>query len=416
MKTLRSVCILFVICVMACGRVSAQWETIFNDTTTELNDIRPFNEDTVLACGNSRDINHPPLIFKSFDTGATWEIDSPAIEGETPLGIFPADDSTIYFGLKNALFKTQDFCGIYEWLYAPFLELIYSAYFIDKNTGVLASWPISITHDGGLTFVYPDSSFIAYRIYFINDSTMYISGHTYSQDYSKIVRSADFGETMDTVYTYTFESIFYGWENQLCFLNEREAYMCRGHEIYHTTDGFETVTLMHSNDSLIFDNLNFLNGRLYFSASDDEYPDNDSMFIGFIDTISKLEIIELRTGAFKETIRKIYFQNDTLGYAVSYKGRIFRNKNVGADYTSMSEHDPETNEMCIYPNPVGNILSVKTKDKATELFLIDIHGRSLPVDITEEEGIYKIDLSEISQGVYLLKSIRTKETVKIIRL
>lgn len=421
MKTLRSVCISFLIAIMICGKVSAQWEQVFNDTTLWLNAVRSFHGDTVLACGLAPE-EYVGIVVKSFDGGESWDIDSLTYPGETSglsvLGIFPADDTTVFFGVKDGLFKTPDFCGDYEYFNGGLLELIYSAYFSDKNNGILASWPLSVTHDGGLSFIFPDSTFIASHIFYINDTLLYIAGYTadpIEDDVYKIVKTSDFGENLDLVYI--MESYLKVKEDQLYFVNELEAYLGIDHDIYHTTDAFQTVNLWHTNDTLIFDNLNFLNGRLYFSAADDDYPDNDSMFIGFIDTLTNIETFEFRSVASSDIIDKLYFDYDTLAYAVSGKGKIFRNRNIGADYTDITQPLPPTYRVEIYPNPANNILTVKTKERGTEFIITDIYGRILPLKIKEEgNGMYAIDLSDTAPGVYLLKNTETQSAVKFIKL
>jgi hypothetical protein len=63
----------------------------------------------------------------------------------------------------------------------------------------------------------------------------------------------------------------------------------------------------------------------------------------------------------------------------------------------------------IYPNPATNILNIETSP-ATDISILDVSGRIVPVKINSENGLYSVDISHLPQGLYLVKTIDNQGT------
>jgi len=79
-------------------------------------------------------------------------------------------------------------------------------------------------------------------------------------------------------------------------------------------------------------------------------------------------------------------------------------------------------EVSLYPNPVKNELFINLKSiNPVQIELFSLSGQSIPIDknmqVLHEETIYKINMSNLIDGVYLLKvmSEKTLKTFKIIK-
>lgn len=90
---------------------------------------------------------------------------------------------------------------------------------------------------------------------------------------------------------------------------------------------------------------------------------------------------------------------------------------VATNANLLSNPDFETNNSIqIYQNPTNNGLSIKTTKPFSQIQLVDVQGRSV-ISVSKNSNDIEIDLSTISNGIYLVKIISENkiETRKIIK-
>ena len=56
----------------------------------------------------------------------------------------------------------------------------------------------------------------------------------------------------------------------------------------------------------------------------------------------------------------------------------------------------------LFPNPARNQITLETKEPIKNIFITDLNGKSIPVDVDESNGQYLIDLSGLESGIYLV--------------
>jgi hypothetical protein len=82
------------------------------------------------------------------------------------------------------------------------------------------------------------------------------------------------------------------------------------------------------------------------------------------------------------------------------------------DFTLGIEEVKEEFKTELYPNPAGEFINLRFSDSAShEVELIDLMGTVL-LRSTEE----KIDISQLKNGVYLVRVLDSKEVIKFIKL
>jgi len=55
-----------------------------------------------------------------------------------------------------------------------------------------------------------------------------------------------------------------------------------------------------------------------------------------------------------------------------------------------------------FPNPAQNQLFLETQQPITDIFLTDLSGKNIEVNVEKSNGRYVIDLSEIESGIYIV--------------
>lgn len=63
--------------------------------------------------------------------------------------------------------------------------------------------------------------------------------------------------------------------------------------------------------------------------------------------------------------------------------------------------------LTVYPNPAGNLITIQDED-IKDIALYDMAGRKIPV---QYQGTQSLDISNVEEGIYLLKAMKTAGTV-----
>jgi hypothetical protein len=91
---------------------------------------------------------------------------------------------------------------------------------------------------------------------------------------------------------------------------------------------------------------------------------------------------------------------------------------VTADNTDVNETN--TNKIAIYPNPVNDVLSVKTALQLSEsnISIVDISGKTMKISILNNQpGLIQINTRQLKNGIYFLnlKSSNYSSNLKFVK-
>ena len=84
--------------------------------------------------------------------------------------------------------------------------------------------------------------------------------------------------------------------------------------------------------------------------------------------------------------------------------------------TLINDYEITTNVGDFYPNPASEVVYFTFKGNAATLKLIDILGNEVKEILLTEEGIQKLDLSDMTKGIYFGNLIVNDEVVSIKKL
>ncbi|AZB26531.1 T9SS type A sorting domain-containing protein [Chryseobacterium rhizoplanae] len=126
-----------------------------------------------------------------------------------------------------------------------------------------------------------------------------------------------------------------------------------------------------------------------------------------------------------------YYLNDTLIYAEAVNGplamdqlRFVHNNGLGIAYfdnikinnellLSVKEAKANAETFTVYPNPVEDILYIKSKEKADKIEIYDTSGRKMSADLNENQ----VNVKNLDAGSYIIKIVTKvgKTTGKFIK-
>jgi hypothetical protein len=76
---------------------------------------------------------------------------------------------------------------------------------------------------------------------------------------------------------------------------------------------------------------------------------------------------------------------------------------VTVDVATKIENKPTTDNIHIYPNPVGSILNISNGNNAiTKIEIVDVSGNRV-LSLSESQGINKVNVGNLQRGVYMIK-------------
>ncbi|MGK4568468.1 T9SS type A sorting domain-containing protein [Flavobacterium sp. 3HN19-14] len=68
----------------------------------------------------------------------------------------------------------------------------------------------------------------------------------------------------------------------------------------------------------------------------------------------------------------------------------------------------------IYPNPFSDFINIKTSNSVQNIEVIDMNGRLLEIPkFASENGIAKLNLSNLNQGIYFLKMMTSDNKITL---
>jgi hypothetical protein len=71
----------------------------------------------------------------------------------------------------------------------------------------------------------------------------------------------------------------------------------------------------------------------------------------------------------------------------------------------------------LYPNPVKNQLMIETYSYIVSITVFDISGKQFRMSVNKQDGLYQLDMSGVSRGVYYIQITTSNEvkTYKVIK-
>jgi len=306
------------------------WELVYEDEEERILNSLEVVDDSVIWIGG-----HDSLLYKSSNYGDTWlEIVTP--QKNLRKVIFIDDNNGWLFYHRIFSWRTTD--GGESWEETLLEEgesgtlptQIHAADFIDAQKGWINLWRGSFqyTQDGGESwheqYFYPD--FYSRDLQFINDSVGWVIGSTGST--GSLFKTSNGGENWNLLQnglTRFFD---------LFFLNENTGWIgCEDGIICKTEDGGESweeysfLDIIYGNSRAI----SFVSETLGWIGIDDNSLFNSNIAVTLDGGESwKLQNVPRAPGFFGE-IWEIEMVNDTLGYAASANGGVYRYRGRPAD-------------------------------------------------------------------------------------
>ena len=129
--------------------------------------------------------------------------------------------------------------------------------------------------------------------------------------------------------------------------------------------------------------------------------DNSVSFTGYFDAFCEqgIGIVEYCFYPVTDTI-------DRTCFTVTYNGNS----------TSMHDYSLITNVGDFYPNPANDIVYFNFNGNLASLQLIDVLGNNVKDILLNQEGVQKLDLSDMNKGVYFGKLVVNNKVVSIKKL
>ncbi|WP_179021510.1 peptidoglycan DD-metalloendopeptidase family protein [Winogradskyella forsetii] len=113
----------------------------------------------------------------------------------------------------------------------------------------------------------------------------------------------------------------------------------------------------------------------------------------------------------------IYDMNGEWKWEATYQGQTVTHTFNISGFLSVANED--FSETSIYPNPFNTIVNINSATKVTKVNVVDVLGKTVyRVDDMSEEGINKLNLTQLSKGLYFVTlqgEQDQKKTIKVIK-
>ena len=393
----------------------------FNDNS--LSDIQIFNKDSVIIAGMQG------KLLKTLNGGDDWIFQD--LPTESRINKIHFTTSRIGWGVgeDGTIIKTVDFGDTWTVLNFEFNDIYFqSVWFNDDQNGwvIGQSGKIYKTSDGGDLWCAQESGVFdhLYSVFFINESTGFIVGGSWSSKSGIILKTTDGGKN--------WINIFDDWKAPFCdvfFINDSVGWVVGDESIImKTEDGGNSWKKQESKVWEIFLSVYFLNER-------------DGWIVGSGGLVLETKNSGLDWGinSYRTTCEQfdcIRFSDNKNGWIVGTNGIILKTDNGGKEWLAQNTEskvcDPPGIDVarCTllnYPNPFNPVTTIRfdlPKEAAVSLKVVDILGRRvrLLVENTMNGGEHAVvwdgrsdDGTEVAAGIYFAR-LRVGEAARTIKL
>lgn len=374
-----------------------QFQTCNSSTTKSLKDIYFFDAITGIAVGDSG------VIVRSVDGGLNWST-------------VMTNDTVSFTRVK----------------------------FFDSSTGIAVGSDIFKTMDAGLTWSrIPFDNYDFYDVEILNSTTCIISGSP-----TALIKSTDLCVTFDTLVVQSQGQDEFGL---LSFVNENIGYACPiwgglSTRSLKTVDGGVNWSVVQdsvsSTNPTVMEALKFISEDIGFKGGWYNAHLQKSISGGydwnsatFTDSLAYLQLLdfhiepdqpnayyssgwygelfksvdggetwfELNSGLSNTTsLFGIYFIDDLIGWAVGLNGTIIKTTSGGVLVGVEESFSNSSVEIALGPNPTSGIVELKY-DKSYEISSLQLSDVSGKILMNLNTSFDRIDISSLSNGVYLLE-------------
>jgi photosystem II stability/assembly factor-like uncharacterized protein len=185
------------------------------------------------------------------------------------------------------------------------------------------------------------------------------------------------------------------------FVDQDQGWVLTQDSLYHTINGGQDWEALASLGSLYPNDLHFVDASEGYIASD------SGKVYRSLDSGKTWSLHKEGPGA-KGHLFALDFSDPENGWAVGGSGQIFH---YGDPITDLSEeaHGPDGSDLLVHPNPVKESVWIEWNGEqkgALEFTLFDPYGkrvRDLHVEVRGMNARWKMELGELSPGVYILR-------------
>ena len=344
------------------------WIQKVSNTTEHLNKVDFANSTTGYTVGENG------TLLKTLDAGETWSVVNTGVTEEL-YAVSCVNENIVYISGENGLIKKTD--------------------------------------DGGTTWSIQDSGIAVpiYSIQFVSENIGYASAGGHSDlNY--------FLKTIDSGVTWTTESLGGGPTFSLFFYNELIGFRSSA-EFNKTIDGGDTWEMFLLYDALTF-SIDAITPDTVWTAGHNVFEYKGHIYKGELNL--PMEEVWTNVSPYLEYFVAIDFVNETTGYAVGFNdndgtGLIMKNS-TGINTLSHNIHSTQKN-IKVFPNPISNILYIYWNNSPqikTKIKLINILGKTVYLNQTDNTTNLSIDVSHLAKGVYtlLIHNVQYQQYQKII--
>ncbi len=416
MNLVKSIVLIFVSCFMS-PSLAAQWQKLPFNEASDIRAIFFSSRDSGYVVGRA-------TVFSTADGGQSWHSKhlGDGIGENFSAVHFPS--KYVGYVVGKTVYKTidggQNWDSIYTDDERPAVDDFVSTFFSSDSQGIIVGTKIRHTMDGGLTWTIPEG----YRLHqgnqvtFLDKQIGYIGGWSSDLgfDFGKLTKTTDGGKSWSTVWQ--DQTLVTMRINSVDFINHQigwvagarsgnsELYLHPNIRLYQTRNGGETwdtiaTVFQNTITRIVFANeaVGFAGdviGNLYSTADGGQSWVNDNIS---------------SNGA---AINDIHIVNGVVAYATTNQGQIFK-REIVASVEAVNRGD----DLRVSPNPSFGWVRLTLNSSPFERHLSDvvvfdaIGGRVYRTSTAANE--INIDLSSFPPGIYYIR-LRSGDTYRTLQV